>query len=82
MMFSQEQGMAIVEFYCATNSHCRVINAFQQKYPGETAPKASLIALLVQWLRDTGSVAYRKRSVRAVVSNSRFMDRYRSAQEI
>ncbi|GFU21830.1 transposon Tf2-6 polyprotein [Trichonephila clavipes] len=74
-MFSREQGMAIVEFYCATNSHCRVINAFQQKYPGETTPKASLIALLVQWFRDTGSVAYRKRSrLEPIVENSAFVE--------
>ncbi|GFV81483.1 uncharacterized protein TNCV_52071 [Trichonephila clavipes] len=30
-------------------------NAFQQKYPGEIAPDASMLTLLVQRFRDTGS---------------------------
>ncbi|GFT51802.1 DUF4817 domain-containing protein [Trichonephila clavipes] len=64
-MFSQDQRIAIVEFYFEIKPHCRVINAFQQKYPGETAPNASSITLLVQLFHDTGSVADRKRSYRA-----------------
>ncbi|GFT34006.1 CCHC-type domain-containing protein [Trichonephila clavipes] len=64
-MFSQEQRMAIVEFYFAIKSNCHVINAFQPKYPGETAPNSSTITLLVQRFRDTGSVANKKRSGRA-----------------
>ncbi|GFW52155.1 DUF4817 domain-containing protein [Trichonephila clavipes] len=71
MMFSQEQRTSIVEFYFSTKSHCRVINAFQQKYPGEIAPNASTIALLVQWFRHTGSVADRKRSGRASIMKTK-----------
>ncbi|GFX17182.1 DUF4817 domain-containing protein [Trichonephila clavipes] len=59
-MFSQGQRITIVEFYFATKSHCRVINVFQQKYPGETVRNASRITYLVQRFRDTGSVADRK----------------------
>ncbi|PRD22690.1 UNVERIFIED_CONTAM: hypothetical protein NCL1_48450 [Trichonephila clavipes] len=44
-----------------------MINTFQQKYPGETAPNASTITLLVQRFRDTGSVADKKRSGRASI---------------
>ncbi|GFS73761.1 hypothetical protein TNCV_1458061 [Trichonephila clavipes] len=50
-----------MEFYFAIKSHCRVINAFQQRYLGETAQNASMIAFLVQRLHDTGSVADEKR---------------------
>ncbi|PRD27337.1 UNVERIFIED_CONTAM: hypothetical protein NCL1_35634 [Trichonephila clavipes] len=71
MIFSQEQ-IVIVEFYLAIKSHCRVINAFQQKYSGETASNASMITLLVQRLRDTGSVADRKRSGRVYLKNVTF----------
>ncbi|GFT40631.1 DUF4817 domain-containing protein [Trichonephila clavipes] len=42
-----------------------VINAFQQKYPGETAPNASTRTRIVQRFRDTGPVAHRKQSSRA-----------------
>ncbi|GFT69362.1 DUF4817 domain-containing protein [Trichonephila clavipes] len=73
MMFSKAQ-IVVVEFYFAVKSHCRVINAFQQKYPGETAPNASIITLLVQWLRDTGSVADRKRSGRAFIMKTQVAD--------
>ncbi|GFT12869.1 DUF4817 domain-containing protein [Trichonephila clavipes] len=74
MMFSQEQGIAIVEFYFAIKSHCRVINAFQQKYLGEIAPNASTITILVQRFRDTGSVADRKRSGRASIVKTKVAD--------
>ncbi|GFY00328.1 DUF4817 domain-containing protein [Trichonephila clavipes] len=73
MMLSQEQ-IAIVEFYFAMKSHYRVINAFQQKYPGETAPYTSMIILLVQRLRDTGSVVDRKRSGRAFIMKKKATD--------
>ncbi|GFW87138.1 DUF4817 domain-containing protein [Trichonephila clavipes] len=65
MMFSQEQRIAIVEFYFSTKSHCHVINAFQQKYPSETSPNTSTITQVVLRFRDTGSVAGRKRSGKA-----------------
>ncbi|GFU41299.1 DUF4817 domain-containing protein [Trichonephila clavipes] len=74
MMFSQKQRIAIVEFYFAIKSHCRVINAFQKKYPGETAPKTSTITLLVQWFSDTRSVANRKQSGRASVVKTKVPD--------
>ncbi|GFS74958.1 DUF4817 domain-containing protein [Trichonephila clavipes] len=74
MMFFQEQRIYIVEFYSAIKSHCRVINAFQQKYPGETAANASTITLLVQRCRDTGSVAGRKRSGRASIVKAKVTD--------
>ncbi|PRD26877.1 UNVERIFIED_CONTAM: cadm2 [Trichonephila clavipes] len=38
-----------------------------EKYSSETAPNASTITLLVQWFRDIGSVADRKRSGRASI---------------
>ncbi|GFX36533.1 DUF4817 domain-containing protein [Trichonephila clavipes] len=62
MMFCKEQRIVIEELYFAVKSHCRVINAFQQKYPGETAPNASTITVLVQRFHGTGSVADRKRT--------------------
>ncbi|GFY17309.1 hypothetical protein TNCV_1090831 [Trichonephila clavipes] len=49
-MFSQEQRIVIDELYFAIKYHCCVINAFQQKYPGETAPNASVITVSVQRL--------------------------------
>ncbi|GFV24669.1 DUF4817 domain-containing protein [Trichonephila clavipes] len=52
----------------ATISHCRVINAFQQKYPGETALNASTITRLVQWFCGTRLVADRKGSGRASIA--------------
>ncbi|PRD28326.1 UNVERIFIED_CONTAM: hypothetical protein NCL1_32708 [Trichonephila clavipes] len=70
MIFSQEQ-ISIVEFYFTIKSHCHVINAFQQKYPGETAPNASMITLLVQRLRDTVSVVSRKRSGRVFLMKTK-----------
>ncbi|GFT58928.1 DUF4817 domain-containing protein [Trichonephila clavipes] len=73
-MFSQEQRIAIMEFYFAIKSQCRVINAFQQKYPGETAPNESTITLLVQRFRDTGSVSDRKRSGRASIVKTKVTD--------
>ncbi|GFY28244.1 DUF4817 domain-containing protein [Trichonephila clavipes] len=72
-MFSREQ-IAIVEFYFAIKSHIRVINVFQQKYPGETTPNASMITLLVQQLRDTGLVADRKRSGTAFIMKMKVAD--------
>ncbi|GFV02173.1 uncharacterized protein TNCV_1573851 [Trichonephila clavipes] len=42
-----------------------VINSFQQKYPGETAPNASMVTRLVQRFCGTGSVADRKHSGRS-----------------
>ncbi|GFV50945.1 DUF4817 domain-containing protein [Trichonephila clavipes] len=74
MVFFQEQRIAIVEFYFATKSHCRVINAFQQKYPGETAPNESTITRLVQRFSDTGSVADRERSDRASIVKMKVVD--------
>ncbi|GFX66742.1 ig-like and fibronectin type-III domain-containing protein 2 [Trichonephila clavipes] len=74
MIFSQVQRIAIVEFYFATKSHCLVINAFQQKYPGETAPNASTITLSVQRFRDTGLVADKKRSGRASIVKEKVVD--------
>ncbi|GFX83880.1 DUF4817 domain-containing protein [Trichonephila clavipes] len=73
MIFSQQE-IAIVELYFAIKSHSRELNAFQQKYPGETAPTASIIILLVQRLRDTGSVADRKRSGRAFIMKTKVAD--------
>ncbi|GFX44966.1 DUF4817 domain-containing protein [Trichonephila clavipes] len=49
-----------------------MINAFQQKYPGETAPNASTIT--VQRFRDTGSVADRKQSGRASIVKTKVAD--------
>ncbi|GFV28306.1 DUF4817 domain-containing protein [Trichonephila clavipes] len=72
-MFSQEQRIAIVEFYFAIKSHCHVINAFQQKHPGET-PNASTITLLEQQFRDTGSIVDRKRSGRASIGKTKVAD--------
>ncbi|GFX07806.1 DUF4817 domain-containing protein [Trichonephila clavipes] len=65
MMFFQEQRIVFDELYFAIKSHCRVINAFQQKYPRETVPNLSKITVLVQRFRDTVLVADRKRSDRA-----------------
>ncbi|GFW31577.1 DUF4817 domain-containing protein [Trichonephila clavipes] len=73
-MFFQEQRIAIGEFYFSTKSHCRVINEFQQKYPGETTPNASTITRLVQQFRDSGSVADRKRSGRASIVKTKVAD--------
>ncbi|GFR00901.1 DUF4817 domain-containing protein [Trichonephila clavata] len=73
-MFSQEQIIAIGKFYFATKSHSRVINAFRQKYPGETAPNASKITLLVQRFRAAGSVAGRKRSDRSSLVKMKVTD--------
>ncbi|GFU05005.1 DUF4817 domain-containing protein [Trichonephila clavipes] len=73
MMFSQEQT-AIVEFYFAIKSHCRMINAFQQKDSGGTALNASIITLLEQQLRDTGSDTDRKRSSRAFIMKMKVAD--------
>ncbi|GFR11111.1 hypothetical protein TNCT_209951 [Trichonephila clavata] len=70
----QEQRIAIVEFYFATKSHFRVINAFKLIYSGETAPNASVITYLVHWFRDTGSVVDRKRSVRASIVKTKVAD--------
>ncbi|GFW96723.1 DUF4817 domain-containing protein [Trichonephila clavipes] len=69
-----EQRISIVEFYFAIKSHCHVTNAFQQICPGETAPNASTITLLVQRFRDTGSVADRKRSGRASIVKTKMVD--------
>ncbi|GFY30948.1 DUF4817 domain-containing protein [Trichonephila clavipes] len=66
MIFSQEQ-IAIVEFYFAIKSDFRVINAFEQKYPDETAS----ITLLVQRLRETRSVADRKRSSKVFIMKTK-----------
>ncbi|GFT09712.1 DUF4817 domain-containing protein [Trichonephila clavipes] len=44
-----------------------MINAFQQKYPGETPPNESTKTLSMQRFRDTGSVADKKRSGRASI---------------
>ncbi|GFX45352.1 DUF4817 domain-containing protein [Trichonephila clavipes] len=74
MMFSQQQRIAIVEFYFAVKSHSRVINTFQQIYPGETAPNASTITLFVQRFRDTGSVAEMKPSGRASIVKTKRAD--------
>ncbi|PRD27713.1 UNVERIFIED_CONTAM: hypothetical protein NCL1_34571 [Trichonephila clavipes] len=79
MMFSQEQ-IAIVEFYFAITSHCCEINAFQQKYPGETAPNSSTITLLVQQLHDTGSVAGRKRSSKALIMKTKVAGKIMATQ--
>ncbi|GFT11558.1 DUF4817 domain-containing protein [Trichonephila clavipes] len=73
MIFSQEQT-AIVEFYFAIKSHRRAINAFHQKDSGGTALNASIIRLLVQRLRDAGSVADRKRSSRAFIMKTKVAD--------
>ncbi|GFW63553.1 DUF4817 domain-containing protein [Trichonephila clavipes] len=73
LIFSQEQ-IAIVEFYFAIKSHCPVINAFQQKYPDEAAPNASVITFLVQRFRETGLVADRKRSGRAFIMKTKVAD--------
>ncbi|GFR33191.1 DUF4817 domain-containing protein [Trichonephila clavata] len=74
MIFSQKKRIAIVEFWFASKAHCRVTNAFQQKYPGETAPNASTITRLVQGFRDTESVADRKRSGRASIVKTKGAD--------
>ncbi|GFV70473.1 DUF4817 domain-containing protein [Trichonephila clavipes] len=69
-MLSQEQRIVIVEFYFSTKSHGLVINAFQQKYPGETSLNASTITHLVQQFCDTGSIADKKRSGKRVHSEN------------
>ncbi|GFX16228.1 DUF4817 domain-containing protein [Trichonephila clavipes] len=69
MMFSQEQ-IAIVEFCFAIKSHCRMINAFQQKYPGEINDNT----FNAQRLRDTRSVADRKRSGKAFIMKTKVAD--------
>ncbi|GFV38417.1 DUF4817 domain-containing protein [Trichonephila clavipes] len=74
MMFSQEQRIAIVEIYLSTKSYCRVINAFQQTYPGETSPNASTIAPLVQRFRDTVLIEDRKRSSRVSIVKTKVAD--------
>ncbi|GFW48437.1 DUF4817 domain-containing protein [Trichonephila clavipes] len=63
-----------MEFYFAIISHGRVINAFQQKYPGETAPNASTITLLLQRFRDTESVVDKKRSGLASIVKTKVAD--------
>ncbi|GFU62630.1 DUF4817 domain-containing protein [Trichonephila clavipes] len=73
MIFFREQRITIEVFYFATKSHRRVIKVFQQKYSGETAPNAS-ITRLVQRLRDTGSAADRKQSVRASIVKTKMAD--------
>ncbi|GFV89736.1 DUF4817 domain-containing protein [Trichonephila clavipes] len=73
-MFSQEQRIAIVEFYFASKYHYRVVNGSQQKYPGETAQNASLMRLLVQQFRDIGLIADRKRSGRAATVKTKVGD--------
>ncbi|GFS54846.1 DUF4817 domain-containing protein [Trichonephila clavipes] len=73
MMFFQEQ-ISIVEFYFTLKSRCRGINAFHLKYPGKTAPNVSMITLLVQRLRDKGSIADRKRSGRALIMKTKVAD--------
>ncbi|GFX77959.1 DUF4817 domain-containing protein [Trichonephila clavipes] len=73
MMFFQEQRIAINEFYFVIKSHCHVINAFQQKCFGETAPNVSTVTLLVQF-RYTGSVADRNRSGRAAIVKTNVAD--------
>ncbi|GFV59360.1 hypothetical protein TNCV_1706221 [Trichonephila clavipes] len=55
MNFFQEQRIAIASF--------PMINAFQQKYPGETAPNASTMTRLVQRLHDIESVADRQEAI-------------------
>ncbi|GFU96842.1 DUF4817 domain-containing protein [Trichonephila clavipes] len=67
-------------------SHCALATFFSikllfiplisllQKYPGETAPNAATITLLVQRFRDTGSVADRKRSGRASIVKTKVAD--------
>ncbi|GFU77388.1 DUF4817 domain-containing protein [Trichonephila clavipes] len=74
MMFFQEQRITNMEFYFAIKSDCRVINEFQQEYPGETAPHASTIILLVQRLRNTGLVEDWKRSDRASIVKTKMAD--------
>ncbi|GFU95485.1 DUF4817 domain-containing protein [Trichonephila clavipes] len=74
MIFFQKQRIAIVVVYFASKSHCRVINIFQQKYPGGTAPNASKITYLVQLFRDTGSVADRKQLVIASIVKTKTAD--------
>ncbi|GFV85433.1 putative transposase [Trichonephila clavipes] len=46
----------------------------KQKYPGETLPNESTITLLVQRFRNTGSVADRKRPVRASIVKTEVAD--------
>ncbi|GFU70482.1 hypothetical protein TNCV_2511381 [Trichonephila clavipes] len=53
--------------YTCGYGHDLVASMLQQKYSSETAPNASTITLLVQWFRDIGSVADRKRSGRASI---------------
>ncbi|GFW97527.1 DUF4817 domain-containing protein [Trichonephila clavipes] len=74
MIFSREQRIAIVEFLFSTKSYCHVINAFQQKYPGEKSPNASTITHLGQQFHDTGSVANRNRSGRASIVKTKVAD--------
>ncbi|GFX04943.1 DUF4817 domain-containing protein [Trichonephila clavipes] len=74
MIFSQEQRIAIVEFYFSTKPHCRVINAFQQKYPGKKSLNASTITHLGQRFHDTGSVADSKRSGIAFIVKTKVAD--------
>ncbi|GFV02527.1 DUF4817 domain-containing protein [Trichonephila clavipes] len=72
--FFQEQRIVIAGLHFAIKSHCRVINAFRQKYRGDTAPNASTITVLVQWILDKGSVADRKRSDRAYIVKTKVTD--------
>ncbi|GFT66181.1 cytochrome P450 4C1 [Trichonephila clavipes] len=55
------------------NANIRLVKELTRKlkYPGETVPNASMITLLVQRLRDTGSVADRKRSGRAYIMKTK-----------
>ncbi|GFT89855.1 DUF4817 domain-containing protein [Trichonephila clavipes] len=82
MMFFQEQRIAIVEFYFSTKSHGHVINAFQQKYPGETSPNASTITHVVQRFRDLGSVEYKKQSGRTSIVKKKVEDVETALKEV
>ncbi|GFW84800.1 uncharacterized protein TNCV_680881 [Trichonephila clavipes] len=63
-----------MEFYFVTKSHCHVINGFQQKLPGETAPNASTITHLLRQFHGTGSVADRKQSCGASLVKPKVAD--------
>ncbi|GFW89617.1 hypothetical protein TNCV_1025011 [Trichonephila clavipes] len=63
-----------MEFHLAAKSHCHRLNAFQQKYPGETASNVSTITHFVQRFHDKGSVEDRKQSGRLLFVNTKVID--------
>lgn len=64
LKYTLQQRMFMYDSYVITSSCREVVRQFQTKFPGERVPSRETVRLLVNKLRDTGSILDKKRNVK------------------